>query len=160
MKKWFSVLLAVMLLLGGCAQVKEPVTFYYLQRQYLYGEENGVIVGEAREASGHREDLRYLLALYRMGPSGEELRSPLPAGTELMVLDQTDTAVHIVISDTSATLTDSKFSLACACLARTCLEITGCEEVTITSGSRSVTMSWDNLLLFDSSTANLSEESK
>ena len=59
------------------------------------------------------------------------------------------TELTIEISNTSALLTDSEFSLACACLSMTCMELTNAENVTITSGSRSLTLSRDNLLLND-----------
>ncbi len=57
-------------------------------------------------------------------------------------------------------MTDTEFTLACACLTMTTLSITGGDEVTITSGSRSVTMSRDSLTLIDDSTASTTEETK
>ncbi len=157
MKRFCCLLLCLSLLLTGCGffgeRIKEPVTFYYLRDEYQFGSGGGVIGSEIREASGHRDSLSYLLALYLIGPSDEELHSPIPRGINIFSAELVENTVKLKLSDTSASLTDAGFSLACACLTLTCLDLTGAEEVTITSGSRSVTMSRDNLTLFDSTTA-------
>lgn len=164
MKRLITVILFLCMLLPGCGtsseHIKEPVTFYYLQSEYSYGTENGVIAAEEREASGHRRDLNYLLALYMMGPSSENLTSPVPRGTKILSVEQTGTDVQLYLSDTADTLTDAEFSLACACLTLTCLDLSSAEEITVTCGSRSVTMNYENLILFDSSTAVPTEETQ
>lgn len=155
MKRFVCILLSLCLLLPGCSQerIKESVTFYYPRREYRYDSADGVIAGEQREASGHEGDLHYLLTLYLMGPSNEELVSPLPRGTQLLQALQQDSAVTLELTDTAQTMTDMEFTLACACLTLTSLSITGGEKVTVTSGSRTVTMNRDSLTLFDDSTA-------
>lgn len=156
MKRLTALCLLLALLLSGCAllgeRIKEPVTFYYVRAEYAYSATDGILGSEEREASGHRHDLSYLLALYLIGPSDEELMSPLPKGTRIFSVEQTKNAVLLHLSDTSKTLSDSDFTIACACLTMTCLELTDKAEVTITSGERTVTMSRDNLTLFDTST--------
>ena len=47
-------------------------------------------------------------------------------------------------------MTDAAFSLACACLTKTCMELTQASSVTVISGTRMVTMGPDNLILTDS----------
>ena len=68
MRRAFCLFLAICLFFSGCSlsgeRMREPVTFYYPRRVYQYGVEDGVIAAEQREASGHRKDLSYLLALY------------------------------------------------------------------------------------------------
>ena len=136
-------------LLPGCAErVKEPVTFYYLRENPSRGL-GPEIAGEIREGSGHRDNLRYLLAFYLMGPADKELTSPLPRGTTLYQLEQTEDAVTIGISDTSEALSDSGFSLACACLSMTCMELLPVKEITVVSGSRNTTIRRDSLILKD-----------
>ena len=141
MKKMLCIALAIILLvslLPGCGQkMKEPVTFYYQITNY---QENMVspIAGEEREVAGYRDNLKYLLTFYLMGPISQE-------GTELT----------IEISDTASALNDSGFSLACACLSMTCMGLTNAERVTIISGSRSLTFDRTNLLLSDTT---ISEE--
>ena len=119
-----------------------------------------MISSEQREASGHADDLHYLLSLYLIGPSSDELVSPLPWGTRLLGVNRQDGTITLELTDTSFTMTDTEFTLACACLTMTTLSITGGDEVTITSGSRSVTMSRDSLTLIDDSTASTMEETK
>ena len=155
MKRLIGLILSIALplsLLSGCGQhMKEPVTFYYLKSAY---EEkmDCPIAGEQREASGQRDNLKYTLSLYLMGPIGKDLVSPLPRGTLLYTVTQEDDMLTIELSNTSAQLSDSEYSLACACLSLTCMELTNAEAVTIVSGNRSLTLSMDNLLLNDTLT--------
>lgn len=152
MKKLLCIALATILLvslLPGCGQkMKEPVTFYYQITNY---QENMVspIAGEEREVAGYRDNLKYLLTFYLMGPISQELSSPLPRGTQLCSIGQDGANLTIEISDTASALNDSRFSLACACLSMTCMGLTSAERVTIVSGSRSLTFDRTNLLLSD-----------
>ena len=152
MKRILCLALALILLLpplSGCGErIKEPVTFYYLQDSY---EENmdSLIVGEEREVAGYQDNLKYLLSFYLMGPVGKSLHSPLPRGTNLFSVTKEYSSLSIEISNTSALLSESEFSLACACLSMTCMDLVGVEEVTVISGSRSLTMRQENLILND-----------
>lgn len=155
MKRLLCLILSVLLLLSllaGCGQkLNEPVTFYYQKNAY---EENmdSPIAGEEREVSGHRDNLKYLLSFYLMGPIGKDLVSPLPRGTQLNTVSREDGALTIELSNTTSLLSDSEFSLACACLSLTCMGLTDAEAVTVVSGSRSLTLSRENLLLSDTVT--------
>lgn len=166
MKRVFCLFLAIVILFSACGKhgerFREPVTFYYLRRQFPYGENESILGTEAREASGHRDDLRYLLALYLMGPSGDELRSPVPRGTNIYLVEQTEESVTLKLSSTANALTDAEFSLVCACLSLTCMSLTGAESVTIVSGSRTITMRSENLILYDidSGSAAATEETQ
>ena len=156
MKKLICTALVIILLvslLPGCGQkMKEPVTFYYQITNY---QENMVspIAGEEREVTGYRDNLKYLLTFYLMGPISQERSSPLPRGTQLYSIGQDSAELIIELSDTASTLNDSRFSLACACLSMTCMGLTNAERVTIASGSRSLTFASDNLLLSDTITS-------
>lgn len=158
MKRFVVLLILLSLSLTGCAErLKEPVTFYYVRTGYE--EDMSAIVGsELREAAGHREDLDYLMALYLMGPADEELCSPIHRGTSIFSAEQTGPTVTLHLSDTSRSMTDAQFTLACSCLSMTCLELVDAESVTIHSGSRSVTMNAQSLLLQDLVTANHTED--
>ena len=162
MKRFFCLILALLVLLSGCSasQLREPVTFYYPRTQYRYGSADGVIAQEQRESTGHAGDLSYLLNLYLMGPAEEGLRSPLPKGILLLSSAMEEGEVHLTLSDSSRLMTESDFSLACACLALTSLEITGLTTVTIESGDRFVTMTAGDLTLFDDSAAAATEETQ
>ena len=153
MKRIICLILAAVFLLSGCClsgeRIKEPVTFYYVRAEYPYTAKDSIFASEEREASGHRNDLTYLLALYLIGPTDEELVSPIPRGTRIYSAVIHQDTVYLNLSDTTSTLTDSAFSIACACLSLTCMDLTDAEFVTVSSGDRKVTMSAESLMLFD-----------
>lgn len=152
MKKFISILLLLSLLLTGCGnRIKEPVTFYYIRASYQEDMQN-IIATEERESTGHRQDLSYLMALYFMGPANDDLISPIPRGVNLLHVSMEGGVITLELTNTENTMTESQFSLACACLSLTCLDMTLADSVTIVSGNRSVTMTAENLVLLDSST--------
>ena len=160
MQRLIATLLLLSLLLTGCAdRLKEPVTFYYIRAGYDM-DMSDVMGSEQREAAGHRDDLSYLLALYLMGPAEDELLSPLPHGTSILSAEQTGSTVTLHLSDTSESMTDAQFTLACSCLTMTCLDLTEATHITIISGDRSVTMNADMLLTQDLTTAAIPEDSQ
>lgn len=159
MKRYFAMFLLIPLLLTGCGnRLKEPVTFYYIRSGYA-ADMSSVLGSEQREASGHREDLSYLMALYLMGPADEELQSPIPSGVSIVSAEQKNNSIIVHLSESSDSMTDAQYTLACSCLTLTCLEITDAEYVTINSGDRSLTLRADSLLLQDLTTGNRTEES-
>lgn len=149
----FATILSLVLSLWGCSfgrkNSEDHVTFYYCRAEYAYGTENGVIAAEDRDVTGHIGDLSYLLPLYMVGPLDEELIAPFPARTQLVSVELQKDKLLVELSDTARALADSQFTLACACLTMTCMELTNATEVVITSGERSVTMNLESLLLFD-----------
>lgn len=151
MKKHICLLLCLMLMLSGCA-VKDNVSFYYPRVEYIYDAQDGVIAPEKRDITGHRDDLKFLMSLYLMGPLDEALESPFSSKTRLVSVETVDNSVVITLSDTSATLSDSEFILACACLTMTCMDITSADSVTVVSGGRTTTLDPELLTMFDSGT--------
>ena len=154
MKRLFTVCIGILtfLLLTGCSpQESNATSFYYCRNpeQYQYFARDAVIRSEERDLLGHRDDIKYMVSLYLAGPLEEDLRSPFVKTTRLLSVDETDGSVFIELSDLGTALSDSEFTLACACLTLTCLDFVHCAGVTITSGSRSVTMNADSILLFD-----------
>lgn len=154
MKRIASFVFCVCFLLSGCSfgveRIREPVTFHYLCSEYQ-DSLCCVFVSEEREAAGHTGDLTYLLGLYLMGPASDEMDFPLPSGTKVLSSQKHNAQVLIELSDTEQNLSDIDYSLACACLTLTCLDMTDAESVTVTSGTRSVTMTRESLALYDSS---------
>lgn len=154
MKRMTLPLLLLCLLLWGCGSSgKESIEFYYLRTSYVYGSEDGVIAAETREHSG---SLEYLLSLYLRGPLDDGLKSPFPAGCEILEIRQERRSLRLTLDQSLGQLKDLDRTLACACLARTCFGLTDVQEVRITSGgpegsSFSITISRDSLILEDSS---------
>ena len=140
MKRCISLLLTAILLLSGCAanvnQGKEPVTFYYL-RQHAQEEDyelffsEGAIGAEKREVAGHRDDLNYLLALYMQGPTDSDLQFPFPVGSKIMDIHRNGDSVTIVMNTISSRFNEMDVTVSCACIAKTCMELTDAAEVTV-----------------------------
>ena len=167
MKRLICILLIFCLSASFCAcsiwgsRLKEPVTFYYQRTNYQYNAQDGVIYSEERESSGHAEDLSFLLALYIAGPVSNELTCPFPGDTKLLSVTKTENIVQIELSDIGNKISDSQFSLACACMTLTCLELTDVPNVTILSGDRITQLNRDSILMYDYiSEATSSEENK
>ena len=162
MKRVICLMLALLLLLlTGCQYnesggILEPVEFYYPRKSasFIYGTENGVLTAEIREASGHVDDLNYLLTMYFYGPQDDNLRSPFPAGCALRGIRVEDDTLYIRLSESFTTLEGTELTLACAALANTCFSITDFTSVCIDSKSDKRTVSMmldkDSLLFADS----------
>lgn len=155
MKRVFACCLAILIMIAtaGCSSLnhdfENTVSFYYPRVEYDYQAEMPVIAPEYREVTGHRNDLDYLVSLYLMGPLNNELVVPFPAGTRLVKTAQENASLTVELTDTGRALSDIRFSLACACLSKTCMELTEVQSVTVVSGSRRLTTTEESLLLID-----------
>ena len=155
MKRWISLLLLVSLLFGlsACSlqdsNNRDESCFYYRRAEFAYGSDEGVVVPELRDITGHVTDLYYLMTLYLMGPMDEDLISPFPASTKLVSVHLAEDVLTIELTSVDKSLSDTEFSLACACLTKTCVELCDAPQVTIISGERSVTMNAEILLFYD-----------
>lgn len=161
MKRLICFMLFSCLLFSGCSidgeWVKEPVTFYYVRKNYQK-DMGTVIDSETREASGHRDELTYLLALYSMGPSTEDLQSLLPRNTTILPTERTPFSVELTLSENAQTMTDADFTLMSACISMTCMELMDLQQVTVISGNRRITIREDNLILDNIIAQNPQEE--
>ena len=152
MKKLIVFFTAILLLLTGCGSgQRDGALFYYCRdpEQYRYFEQDGVIYSESRDLMNHRNDLRYMISLYLAGPMEEGVVLPFTKATKLISVETRDNVIYIELSGHNKILTDSEFSLACACLTLTCMDYMPCESVTITSGERSISMDAQSILLYD-----------
>ena len=141
MKRLIALLLAVFLL-SGCAlsgnRMNDPVTFYYLRESSNDGNHDafffeGVIGSEIREASGKGNNLEYLLTLYFRGPLDPELVSPFPLGCRVVEINLDNNELTLLLNPILGEKSDLDITLACACLARTCLDLTDADTVRIES---------------------------
>lgn len=157
MKRILAFVLILCITLPGCSifTEKQTTTFYYPRVEFLHGVADGVIASEERDATSG--SLPYLLSLYLIGPVEEGLRSPLPASVGIEAVAQLPDRVELTLSDTHDVLTEAEFSLACACLAKTCFALTGTEKVHIISGSRDKLVTEDILTLYDNYTPSTEE---
>lgn len=151
----FLTALFLLLPLAGCSTPSfDPVLFYYCRKSedYQYFDSEGIISSEGRDLTGHSKDLQYLVALYLAGPLDEDLISPFPRKTRLLEEEYQNDRIRIELTDLGNTMTDSEFSLASVCLAKTCMEYVSAKDVTIKSGARSITINSKNVVLFDTAT--------
>ena len=158
MKRIVAITLLLCFCLSGCkgleARIKEPVTFYYLQKEYSYGSLGRILTPETRETYGEHRDLDYLMALYLMGPTEEEHTMPMPSGTKIISAVRENGTVVLVLSDAASVLSESELTLACACLSMTCFDFTEAKKVTVQVGERSISMTRSSLLLSDNNAEN------
>lgn len=155
MKRMIAIVLLLCLCFSGCAvlgeRIKEPVTVYYLQKEFDYGDLGSVMAPEIRETYGERRDLSYLMALYLVGPTSEEHRMPIPSGTKITSTVQENGNIVLELSDAAQSMSESELTLACACLSMTCFDFTQSQKVTVQIGERSISMTRSSLLLSDNS---------
>ena len=149
----FAFILILLVFLSAC-QSTDPdgVTFYYCRdpQQHQYFDGTSVIRTETRDLLSHRSDLQYMAGLYLVGPMEEGLSAPFTKNTRLLSIQKNGSVILVELSDHTDTLTDAEFTLSCACFAMTCMDFIQCDEVTISSGGRSITMNRENIVLFDS----------
>lgn len=160
MKKILCITLSLILLLSLCGCLSQealqaPVEFFYLRTSFAYGTNDGVITSELRESAGHMNDLRYMLLLYLQGPLDTNLSSPFPAGCRIIDIEESGDELTITLNANFTALQDMDLSLACVCLARTCMSLTDVQTVHIAASSAdedaavSITIEKDSLLLED-----------
>lgn len=147
------MLLSILFSLIGCqTRQDDRIRFYYCRepKNYQYYETDSVICAEDRVIPNHNDNLRYIIGLYLAGPSEEGLRCPLPQNVKIMTADRSTESVKLTFSDLGDSITDVEFTIACACLTMTCVDLTGCTQVTVISGERSLTMTTESFRLVDS----------
>lgn len=154
---WSLLLLLLLAVLTGCAFLsQDSVRFYYPRIAIAYEGDTGVIVGEARPAGGHTGDLQYLLSLYLSGPADSELRSPFPPGVRLESCRVADGQAEVLLSPSLDGLTPLERAIACACLARTVLELTQADSVRIATTQG--LLSGENAAIYDRNSVLLEDD--
>ena len=164
MKRILCLILTLLILavMAGChyhdnGEFLEPVEFYYPRQSehFAYGAQDGVLAAEMREASGHTDDLEYLIPMYLRGPQDEKLRSPFPEGCTLVEVRSGGNMLVVILSEEFTTLEGTELTLACAGLARTCFSLTDAQRIRIDSSSANktfaITLKPDSVLLLDDS---------
>ena len=135
MKRFIALLFLLLTVLSfvGCRQSANTVTvnFYYFTDEPEYHTQSSVIQAEKRKVGANLSDLEGILRLYMDGPISGKLDSPFPLGTVLKTVQPGKDVVEIVLSDEISKLSGIELMIACACLAKTVLEISRSEIVRI-----------------------------
>ncbi len=166
MKRILTCFIVIACLLCGCshaaAKIHDPVNFYYCANPVSFNTTEGVIAHETRDAKGVQSN-DALLAMYLKGPVNDQFSSPFPAGTQIISVETANNKCVVTLNDSFAELTGVDLSIACSCLSMTLMELTGADSVEIKVvdrelfGQKSVTITKDSLLLFDSSASEANQ---
>lgn len=162
MKKYLPLLL-ITLFLVGCVQppqIADPVSFYYIPAEDLeeedFAAEVSYIRADVRDKAQLGDSLNLILSAYLRDPASTSgLKSPFPAHTYLFSVSQDNNVASVVLSTEFAQLQNMDLTIACACLARTCMELTGADTVLISAenaqldGAEYIRMDMRTVLLFD-----------
>lgn len=155
----FALCLVLMLPQFGCAseEMRSPGLFYYRRSATAYGVEDGVIASEQRELAGMETDLDALLEAYFAGPESGELQSPFPRDSRVVSWQLEDGILRLTMSDDFAALSGVELTIACACIAKTLLGITGADQISLQaesvllSGERAILLTSESIRLYDDS---------
>ena len=157
MKKRLCIGLCLCLLLCGC-QKQNTAKFYYQRASYVYGKADGVIAAEKRDITGNEHNLPFLISLYLVGPLSDEYTVPFNGKVKLLQMEEADGILSLTFTDCSSFLSDLQFTVSCASLAMTCVELCEADCITIHSGERTLSLTRDVLTLYDSGLPNAATE--
>ena len=163
MRQFLSIFLALMILLtcAACQQESETpensVTVYYRASAISYGTAEGVIRPCLLDTTNQENDAVHLLNAYFSRDLSEEFAATFPQSTRLVSLSLDGLTAKIILCDDFAMLSGLDLSIACACLTKTVISLTGCQEVIISTesaqldGHNFITLTQDSYLLLDES---------
>lgn len=161
MKKLICIFLSLSLLLIFCSckrqeqNIIKPVNFYYRTVPVAYGTGASIIKAEVREFTGYSNDYAYLIEQYLNGPRQYSIISPFPAGTTLEEFSLSGSKAQILLSPHMSVLSGSELMVACACLSKTVIELTGINAVQISiengliNNQKSITVTADSFAYWD-----------
>lgn len=158
MKQKFSLfLLIVSLLLCGCIKTDNDgneTTFYYIRENHIYSSEQTVFITENRSVSG---DLSTILDVYLSGPVTKGMVSPFPEDVKVQSLSIKGERLYLDLGANFANLSGIELTLACSALSKTCFQLCGARDVSISAGNRLldgklfVTINTETILTSDNS---------
>lgn len=161
MKRFVCLILviAVLVAIPACAsdRPEQPGNFYYRRPEIGFSGTDGVIAAEERELADIHGDLEAMLLAYFAGPESGDLESPFPRDTALIGWDLHNSRLTVDLSEDFSQLSGVDLTIACACIAKTFLELTDASSVAIRAdgallnGSDSIVISENSLSLADDS---------
>lgn len=148
---WIPIALTLVMSACGFSQprAKDTVSFYYPRKEVRYADSSGVLAPESRDMAGHINDLDYLIRMYLLGPLDDQLDYAFPKSTRLLSVESTADSITLTLSSSPESMPEIRFSLACACLAQTCMDLSSCTRVTIIRENQSLTLDAGSFILAD-----------
>lgn len=146
----------------GCAQHlsrDESATFYYKRAHLSFNAAESVITYELRDVQGLRGNNTDILNVYLDGPKASELINVFPEKCEVLLLSVSEEVASIYLSRTFGELKGAQLTVACVCLARTVMELTGAKTVRISAkdvplaGEQYLEFDEENVLFYDDNEA-------
>lgn len=163
MKRITIFLCCVLLLMNLCScsgkdeEFKEPVNFYYCNKEISYNSPTGVIQPEVREGVGYYGNLSAFLRAYLRGPISYELRSFIPSDVYLVSCEVSENMATVVLSAQFAKLSGVDLSAACSALLLTIHDYTGSDTLQVSAKDTQLdakdvfVISMDEIVLMDTS---------
>lgn len=161
MKRLTAIFLLIALTAGlfGCQtrELRSPTNFYYSRIDPRFAGTDGIIAPEVRELAGMEKDFDAILELYFRGPQSRDLENLIPQSCPVPQWERSGDNLHLHFTQELADLSGVELTLASACLARTFLELTGCDTLVLTAegrrlnGETSMVLTLDSLSLRDDS---------
>jgi len=118
---------------GKREDFREPVNFYYGNKEISYNSPTGVIRAEVREGSSFHGNLTAFLLAYLLGPASTELYSFIPSDVYVVSCEVNENTATIVLSAQFADLSGVELSAACSALLMTLHDYTGAETLIISA---------------------------
>ena len=161
MKKICFLLCCILILqlLWGCAgkkdEFKEPVTFYYCNKDIVYNSDSGVISPEVREGASYHGNLASFLRAYLLGPASSDLQRFIPADVQLISCQVDGDTVSLIMSNQMTQLSGVALSMACSALLLTVNGYSGAQTLRLSvedgqlDGKNEIVLSVDDIVLMD-----------
>jgi hypothetical protein len=163
MRKLLCLILVICSLqsITGCSQTdsvpENLIKVYYRTEKPAYGTEDGLIAATYMDAEGYESDYIKLLDQYLGSSPGEGFADTFPSGVSLVSFQLEALTAKVVLNSHIAHHSGMDLTIALACLTRTIMSLTGCEEViisagdTLLNGESFITLNLDSFLLIDNS---------
>ena len=136
-------------------EIKEPVNFYYCNRDITYNSPAGVIQAEVREGSGFNGNLLVFLGTYLRGPVNSELKRFIPADVYIVSCQSESDCVNLVLSNQFSNLSGIELTTACSALLMTIHDYTGAQKLQISAkeaqldDKNEIILTMDDIVLID-----------
>ncbi len=160
MKQPICILLALLMLaLCGCQEeapsYQDPIRLYFRTAEEKGDIPTEVIGWQLAEGHGRRQDPKALLNEYLRTPPGHGFYQTFPSFSQIVTFEIDHGKVFLTLNNSFAGYDGIRLTLACACLAKTVMDLTGAEAVYMKAqgstlgGSEQIMMDAQTLVTLD-----------
>lgn len=129
-----TLLTAILISLFACTtntMHKGSVVFYYIKNEKDFDGKTPIMTPYYPQIDHNTNGYAEILNVYFNGPTNYNCQSPFPAGTTIEDINITRSKAHLMLSPQFATISGIDSTVACACLTKTVIELTGVNTVQI-----------------------------